>query len=106
MKEIEDLLRMVEGQRSNMEHFVEHMGVILNNVEDNLTKELLSHLIEEEEERAVSVNELIQAIREWQAGDGTANVEGLASAIAAVGGESLRSTGARKRLTVGSLVQY
>lgn len=109
MQPIEQLLKMVEGQKQNMDHFVEHMGVIVNNVQDNLTKELLSHLIEEEHERAAQVNELIQVLREWQPASGTVGIQttgdGLGSGSSAASSVSARSTGS-SRLTVGSLIQY
>ncbi|MFC4768024.1 hypothetical protein [Effusibacillus consociatus] len=98
MHPIQQLLQMAEGQKQNMEHFVEHMGVILNNVEDNLTKELLSHLVEEEHERLATVNNLIESLRQWNSGDD--------HAPSASNDESFRSAGRDKKLTVGSLIGY
>jgi hypothetical protein len=109
MNPFEQLLKRIEGLQQNMEHFVEHMEVILNNVEDNLTKELLSHLVEEEEERAISVNELIQTLREWQFDGGTSSTPSIGPgfedgmAPSEVTGSQLNRG---RSLTVGSMIQY
>ncbi|WP_018133416.1 hypothetical protein [Effusibacillus pohliae] len=107
MNPSEQLIRLAEGQKRNMEHFVEHMQVILHHVEDNLTKELLSHLVEEEEERAAAITELIERLREWQT-DGAAGAgsAGAAEDGRSVGADAVQSTGGDRRLTVGSLIQY
>ncbi|GAX89933.1 hypothetical protein [Effusibacillus lacus] len=111
MERVEQLIRLAEGQKQSMAHFVEHMSVILNNVEDNLTRELLSHLIEEEHERALAVDELIQSLRglpltgvdsvpQGELGGLEANANG--------GGVNtpVGITGSRRPLSVGSLVIY
>lgn len=107
MNPSEQLIRLAEGQKRNMEHFVEHMQVILHNVEDNLTKKLLSHLVEEEEERAAALDELIERLRMWQT-DGAAGAgrAGAAEDGRSPGADALRSTGGNRRLTVGSLIPY
>lgn len=109
---------MVEREKDSIHTFIEHMGIILNNIEDPLTKELLAHLVEEEEEHFARIQEMIPSLRGYldsgasiaigaesvqaKAGNATGNAQGFSP-------QSDRGTmngSVHRRLSIGSLIQY
>jgi len=109
---------MAEREKDSIHTFIEHMGIILNNIEDPLTKELLAHLVEEEEEHLARILEMIPALRGYldnggseavgavsvQATDGNANVH--RHGVISNAEQMLTNGGAQRRLSIGSLIQY
>jgi hypothetical protein len=113
MQTIEQIMQMVEREKDSIHTFVEHMGIILNNTTDPLTKELLAHLVEEEEEHFARIQELLPALQVYAEGAGGSGVsdQGVQSAASSlahpvVATDGRAQNGVHRRLSVGSLIQY
>jgi hypothetical protein len=116
---LEQILQMVERERDSIHTFVEHMGIILTNTEDPLTKELLAHLVEEEEEHYARIQEMIPALRGYlESGGGGVERNASSNLDASVNGvgqgrhepvvqaNRAPANASSRRLSVGSLIQY
>ncbi|ASS74032.1 hypothetical protein CIG75_02900 [Tumebacillus algifaecis] len=105
MQEIEQILQMLERERGSIHTFIEHMGIIMNNTEDPLTKELLAHLVEEEEEHLSRLEQLLPLLSaaDWQAG--STEAERVMSDAEHTGRQvGVRESG--RTLSVGSMISY
>lgn len=113
MRELEQILQLIEREKSSIHTFIEHMGIITGNIEDNLTKELLAHLIEEEEEHLGRLDELIPTLHTYLAAnsgnvsaDTVDHAQPLTQSFSApVASMPSIASDRRHQLTVGSLIR-